>query len=162
MTTAVTYLAIPGCAGSFAGTDGSILGKRGKRLKPDRREIDGRARYTLAKDGGGYRRAYGSRFILEAFVGPCPVGLESCHNDGNCQNDAPSNLRWDTHSSNLMDRRLHGTAPCGGMINTAKLTVADVLEVRRLGHPLRQHAERLNVSEALICAILKRKVWQHV
>lgn len=47
--------------------------------------------------------------VLEAFVGARPAGCEACHNDGNPANNRRSNLRWDSHLSNLMDKRLHGT-----------------------------------------------------
>lgn len=88
--------------------------------------------------------------------------MECCHKDGNCLNDAISNLRWGSHSSNMMDRRTHGTVVNGERINTAKLTAESVREIRRIGKPLKQHAVRFGVSEALVSLILKRKVWQHV
>lgn len=49
------------------------------------------------------------RIVLAAFVGPCPDGLEACHNDGDQTNNVPSNLRWDTHPENNRDRHRHGT-----------------------------------------------------
>lgn len=49
------------------------------------------------------------RIVLEAFVGPCPDGMEACHNDGDQTNNVPSNLRWDTHAANNRDRHRHGT-----------------------------------------------------
>jgi len=138
------------------------IGNRWRKLKPDIRKKDGRKRYTLRHASGSYRRAYGSYFVLLAFVGPCPDGLEACHENGDCTNDAPDNLRWDTHSANLLDRRKHGTNVQGEMVNTAKLSADDVIEIRRIGKPLKQHALKHKVSVALISAILKRKVWQHV
>ena len=47
--------------------------------------------------------------IMFAFVGPRPDGLECCHNDGNPANNRLENLRWDTLSSNHLDRVRHGT-----------------------------------------------------
>lgn len=49
------------------------------------------------------------RLVLEAFVGPCPEGMEGCHNDGDKTNNQISNLRWDTRSANAKDRVKHGT-----------------------------------------------------
>lgn len=46
--------------------------------------------------------------VLTAFVGPRPPGTEACHNDGDCLNDALSNLRWDTSSANTYDLVKHG------------------------------------------------------
>lgn len=49
--------------------------------------------------------------VLEAFVSPCPPGLECCHDDGNPGNNHVSNLRWDTHLANMADVRRHGRDP---------------------------------------------------
>lgn len=49
------------------------------------------------------------RLVMLAFGGP-PVGDGIvCHNDGNPANNHLSNLRWDTHSANMYDKRDHGT-----------------------------------------------------
>ena len=49
------------------------------------------------------------RLVMLAFGGP-PVGDEIvCHNDGNPANNHVSNLRWGTYSSNMYDKRAHGT-----------------------------------------------------
>ncbi len=54
-----------------------------------------------------------SRLLLEVFVGPCPEGMQACHNDGDHLNNHVSNLRWDTPSANVQDRKLHGTYQWG-------------------------------------------------
>ena len=51
------------------------------------------------------------RLVLEAFVGPCPPGMECCHNDGDNTNNRVENLRWDTKRSNRQDRNKHGRDP---------------------------------------------------
>jgi thymidylate synthase ThyX len=48
------------------------------------------------------------QLVLEAFVGPCPAGMEGCHNDGNGLNNNVANLRWGTPRSNADDRIKHG------------------------------------------------------
>lgn len=116
---------------------------------------------TLSFDGVT-KRFRVSVLILTVFVGPCPPGLECCHENGDEKDDRLDNLRWDTHSANLMDRRKHGTAPVGSKHFRAKLTEADVVEMRRIGYPLRQHAEKYKISEALASMILRRKIWTHV
>lgn len=47
--------------------------------------------------------------VLETFVGPCPDGLEARHLDGDSLNNARSNLKWDDHSKNMLDKQAHGT-----------------------------------------------------
>lgn len=50
------------------------------------------------------------RLVMETFIGPSPGDdFEVCHNDGNPLNNHLSNLRWDTHKSNVADCIRHGT-----------------------------------------------------
>lgn len=49
------------------------------------------------------------RLVLLAFCGPCPDGMEACHNNGNRADARLENLRWDTPSNNHLDKRRHGT-----------------------------------------------------
>jgi hypothetical protein len=105
------------------------------------------------------------RLVLEAFVGPCPLGLEACHCDGNPSNNFISNLRWDTHYNNQEDRRQHGTLPIGEQHGNAKLTEDDIREIFRL---FRQGISRREISKIIgsdytnVCLILQRKAWAHV
>lgn len=47
------------------------------------------------------------RLVLLAFRGPCPLGMEGCHNDGDAANNKLTNLRWDTHEANMEDMIRH-------------------------------------------------------
>lgn len=58
---------------------------------------------------GVRKTGYIHRLVLEAFVGPCPEGMEGCHNDGTASNNRLSNLRWDTSIANAQDKARHGT-----------------------------------------------------
>jgi HNH endonuclease/NUMOD4 motif len=55
------------------------------------------------------------RLVLEAFVGPCPRGMQCCHKDGNRANNKLENLRWDTQKKNEQDKKCHGTYGKGGI-----------------------------------------------
>lgn len=57
--------------------------------------------------GGG--RFLVHRLVMLAFVGPCPDGLEVCHNDGDPTNNHIENLRYDTRHANIMDAVRAGT-----------------------------------------------------
>lgn len=56
-------------------------------------------------------RAGGSRLVhhlvLEAFLGPCPPGMEGRHLDGDPVHNAFSNLVWDTRGNNSRDKKWH-------------------------------------------------------
>lgn len=69
-------------------------------------------RYPKAnlKVNGKQRNSYVHILVAAAFLGPCPEGMEVCHNNGDRLDNRPENLRYDTHSANMLDRREHGTA----------------------------------------------------
>lgn len=58
---------------------------------------------------GERRNEYVHRLVLESFVGPCPDGMQACHNNGNPSDSRLENLRWDSPSSNMLDKQVHGT-----------------------------------------------------
>lgn len=90
----------------------------------------------LRRDGKTYEfRVH--QLVLRAFIGPCPAGMEGCHNDGNPLNNDMGNLRWDTHAENLHDAVTHGTASrppvhWGENHHFAKLTFAEVMTIRSM------------------------------
>lgn len=59
---------------------------------------------------GTSEQKYVHRLVLEAFVGPCPPGLETRHLNGDSFDNRLSNLRWGTRAENAADRIRHGTA----------------------------------------------------
>lgn len=103
------------------------------------------------------------RLVLEAFVGPCPEGMECCHNDGNKKNNNRRNLRWDTPKNNHQDAVRHGTH--AGLIKGekhggSKLTDKQVKEIRYLAENTnlyhRQIADKFGVSAPQITRIVNR------
>lgn len=105
------------------------------------------------------------RLVLEAFVGPCPPGMEACHNNGNPADNRIENLRWDTRKSNHADKVRHGTSAHGERNQMAKLSAGDIGRVRdlsRFGITGRQIAAHLAVTPANISSILKGKTWTHI
>ena len=101
------------------------------------------------------------KLVLEAFVGPCPDGLECCHNDGNSFNNHIDNLRWDTHKSNIHDRIKHGTSNRGELCGTAKLTLDQVRAIRNDNRLQRLIAADYGIAESMVSRIKNGKRWQH-
>lgn len=62
----------------------------------------------LYKQGKAYN-VYAHRAVMAAFVGPCPKGLEVCHNNGIRSDARLSNLRYGTRGENVRDSVKHGT-----------------------------------------------------
>lgn len=109
------------------------------------------------------------RLVLEAFVGPCPDGMECCHYDGNGRNNHLSNLRWDTHSGNMQDRERHGRAgnrPKGETHHCAKLNPALVLKIRqeyadgKVSYS--ELGKQYGMSVPGIQAVINRRTWKSV
>lgn len=88
------------------GYRGRIQHLTGRRLRPY--NVGGYLVVELSRDGRA-RPMRVSRLVLASFVGPCPSGMEACHNDGDSTCNALENLRWDTHGENLRDKKRHGS-----------------------------------------------------
>jgi hypothetical protein len=112
-------------------------------------------------DGTKVRR-YVHTLVLLAFHGPRPDGFDACHNDGDRENNAASNLRWDTRVANAADKRRHGTLLCGERSPQAKLTASEVTQIRahRGFLPSAHLAELFGVSMATISAVQLGKTWR--
>lgn len=86
-------------------TSGQTRQYRGQLLSPGKTGD----RLTVSLGNGTAKSFYVHDLVLIAFKGPCPEGMEGCHNDGNGTFNDVTNLRWDTRSENTYDRVRHGT-----------------------------------------------------
>lgn len=106
------------------------------------------------------------RLVLEAFVGPCPDGMEACHDpDPNPANNASTNLRWDTHKNNIADAMRQGRMNCGEQRHCAKLTAEAVREIRQkraAGVKARVLGKQYGVDRNTILSIVTRRTWKHI
>lgn len=128
------------------------------RLPIGKKERPGR--YAITK----YKTYYLHRLVLEHFVGPCPAGMEGCHNDGNKSNNSVTNLRWDTPANNTADKNRHGTMQRGEQNGQAKLTTDQVRQIRSLRptHTLLELAKMFGVVDQTISKICRGEAWRHV
>lgn len=83
----------------------------------------------------------------------CGKGMSGCV--------TPSHLRWATPSENNADKVSHGTSSRGEKNYLAKLTKADVLEIRRLegSTPRSAIAKQFGVSEGHIQGLHTKRYW---
>lgn len=150
-------------------------------LKPkmSRSEIAiGRPRHRVVLACNGHlRTVLVHRLVMAAFVGPCPDGMEVCHNNGNSTDNRLDNLRYDTHLNNLADRELHGTMirgdrhPAridpsyfarGSEHPSSKFTDEDVIFIRTSTLSRKDLASMFSVHVGTISCIRSGKEWKHV
>lgn len=172
----VHYREIPGCHDYYVGDDGTIWSGRDRYGRPKevwtqlatyRRPYGSNHVVVCLRPNGGYKDKtvlfYVHRLVLEAFIGPCPDGMEACHNDGNGSNNNLSNLRWDTRIANAQDMVSHGTARLGEKCHFAKLTVEEVIEIRRFcdaKFPHQSVADMFEVARSTVSRISRRVDWK--
>ena len=123
------WVAIPGYEGNYEVSSegrvrslpGLLLTRSGWRWRKGQVLSRGKQGSTEYPSVNLYANSKGTnvrvhRLVAETFIGPCPVpGYEVCHGDGDIFNNAASNLRWDTRSSNQLDQVRHGTHPFAGI-----------------------------------------------
>lgn len=61
---------------------------------------------------------YVHRLVAEVFLGPCPQDKEVCHGPAGAVNNTISNLRYDTHAANELDKQRDGTSRCRPVRNS--------------------------------------------
>lgn len=137
--------------------------------------------WRAAKAGGGYgrfapdgrRQVQAHRFAYEIVCGAIPDGLDLdhlCRNRG-CVN--PAHLEPVTRQENVrrglaMESRWNRGLPSknpGERHKLAKLTDERVRAIRRrvaAGEEQKTLAAEFGVSCALVCLVVKRKIWKHV
>ncbi len=103
-----------------------------------------------------------NRAVCEAFHGPAFSGAEAAHGNGDRRDNRSDNLRWATPSENAADRVLHGTSPRGERNVQAKLSQAQVAEIRSRAHYFgicRDLAAEFGVSASYISGIPRGARW---
>lgn len=98
---------VPGFPGYKVSEAGDILSPHGNWRKHTRKP-SGHLYVSTKTATGAQKNLYVHVAVALAWLGPQPEGMEVCHNDGNHKNNHVSNLRWDTHASNMQDCRKHG------------------------------------------------------
>ncbi|SNT05299.1 NUMOD4 motif-containing protein [Sphingomonas laterariae] len=99
------------------------------------------------------------RLVLMAFVGPCPEGMEGCHNNGDTSDNRLENLRWDTHLANNRDRRDHGNYATGESHHAHKLTEDQVRAIMLDERRLEEIARDYCISKTHASRIKNGLVW---
>ena len=108
------------------------------------------------------------QLVLEAFIGPRPVGQVANHKNGNRLCNTPVNLEWTTRSGNAQHALTElGTFPHGETSTSAKLTDAAVMDIRiRLARGDRVDfnavAKQYGVDRRNVRAAACGETWKHL
>lgn len=171
-----------GFVGYRIGNDGSVwtcwekqhAGLRGTKSYKSMRwrqltgrvDKDGYNTVGMRHESGRTKESKVHRLVLEAFIGPCPEGMECRHLDRNPANNAITNLKWGTHLENEEDKQVHGTSNKGERHGNHKLTEFEVWEIKVLyatgDYSQSQLAQMFNVGRGCICDIVRGTNWKHV
>lgn len=152
--------------------------------KVDVRSSDECWLWTACVNGDGYgsfyfcRKAVGAHIMVYLLLyGRIPRGKEVCHNCPGGDNPAcvnPQHLFLGSHKQNMHDSIAKGTFvsvrtqrnyQAGEQHHMAKLTVADVLEIRRrckAGEQQKDIAKDYGIIQQAVSNIRWRKCWKHV
>lgn len=103
------------------------------------------------------------KLVAEAFMGPCPEGMEVNHKDTIKFHNWLENLEYLTHQENMDHAVANGLMSRGSKHMNAKVSEKDVLEIRRL-HTLgvsgRAIARRFGIWKSTVGSILHGKSWK--
>lgn len=135
-------------------------------------DADGYLRYALK--GAAERKGAVAAHVLVAthFIGPAPSERhEVAHENGSRIHNHHTNLRWKLPAENQADRVAHGTSAAGERNPHAKITEADVadirIEYRRIKQPgsgrtVAELDARYGLKRSTIIRIAKGQSWPHV
>jgi hypothetical protein len=170
--TKIEWRAVQGVEGIEVSSDGQVrtywkqqpLG----RGRGTRRVLGQNARQLQQYNRHGYRIVKVSkheehkvhRLVLFAFVGPCPVGHEARHLNGNPSDNRLENLVWGTAKENNADQYRHGTRVASQRHPIAKLDSDQVAEVRRryaAGEKQKDIAKSLGIAQSTVSSMVNYK-----
>lgn len=127
---------------------------------------DGYVQVKLAAGQPRPKNVFVHRLVLEAFVGPCPPGLEIRHLNDDPSDNRLDNLAYGTSRENSADQRRRGTDPAGSRNPAAKLTEAAAARIladyAAGGWTYKALAAREGVSVTAVWRVVRRRLWRHV
>jgi hypothetical protein len=129
-------------------------------LNPIARDKDGYAQLHISVDKKHfYVRVHA--MVLLAWRGPPKPGQECLHKNGVRDDNRPTNISWGTGKENAEDRMRHGNYKDCEHHKMAKLTAAQVSEIKASLESGVSLADKFKVSTATISSIRCGKTWKN-
>lgn len=117
-------------------------------------------------DVGKSRAFHVHRLVLEAFVGPCPEGMECRHLNDNKIDNKLVNLKWGTREENVADMFVNGKRFRGEKHPWSRLNEGKVREIRNIyatgKHVQREIAKMFGIDTSTVSNIITGKRWGYV
>lgn len=170
----VEYREIPGTDGAYrVGSDGTVWTRKNwlhgllRTWRLMRLITTASGHFVVELSYNGKRKMQlVHRLVLESFVGPCPLGMETRHLNGNPKDNNIANIKWDTRSENTKDRtRLNTGGDYGDRHHNAVLTTALVTELRRrvaAGETCSQLAKETGIRKHTIYLAISGRSWSYL
>lgn len=124
--------------------DGRVRTFKGRLLKQKKHRY-GYPLVTLCRGMANKKWRLVHVLVMRAFKGPCPPGLEVCHNELGCSPKL-SGLRYDTRKNNFADKHRHGTYVCGIKHHSAHILPRQVRSIQKATGTISNIAARFGVS----------------
>lgn len=127
---------------------------------------------SVSNGHGGYAYLHVERktvrrhvLVAETFHGPRPAGHVVRHKNGKARDDRATNVCWGTQADNCADTVKHGRSTKGVRSSQAKLTAAQVKEIKRRlrsGESGSVLSAEFRISQPVISEIKTGKLWTHI
>jgi hypothetical protein len=104
------------------------------------------------------------QMVAQAFIGPCPEGMQILHGINGISDNSLSNLSYGTPKENAADRLRDGTETRGSRNGMARLREETVLLIREQASTKssRELAILHDVSPTTIADVVTRRTWAHL
>lgn len=158
-----TWKSVPGFPGYQASSEGRIKSfLRGETILTPNSSSTGYPMVSMKDETGKWSARLVHVIVATTFIGPRPIGMDCCHNDGDKLNSSAANLRWDTRKANLDDQKKHGTFAWHGEKKLSPEQVVEIAERIEAGQSSKTIAADYDVGFGTIKAVSNGANWSEV
>ena len=153
----------PGSIGYLIGSNGVVIGRRGKPLKGGK-DTKGYPQVLMFDINNKQKTPKVHRLVAEAFLLNPLNKPQVNHKDANKENNDLSNLEWSTNSENHAHKMSLGLniSPRGEASGRAIITEEDACCIYMDERPKKIIAEEYEVSLATVYAIKSKRNWNYI